>query len=65
MTDRAIDRLEGYWLGEFVLGEAAEADAEGADAPVLPVDRLSPPEITVRGRNLAVLLAPAYRAMTS
>ncbi|WP_035800457.1 hypothetical protein [Kitasatospora mediocidica] len=63
MTDRsAIDRLEDYWLGEFVLGEAADDEEEEAE---LPVDRLPPPQITVRGRNLAVLLAPVYRAMTS
>ncbi len=70
-----MDPLEDYWQGEFVLQEPGAGERRpggrggaaprGGDAPELPIDRLAPPEITVRGRNLAALLAPAYRAMTS
>ena len=59
MTDG--DGLEGYWQGEFVLREPVEEEPQ----PALPTDRLAPPEITVRGRNLAALLAHVYRALTS
>ncbi|GAA1223580.1 hypothetical protein GCM10009665_12330 [Kitasatospora nipponensis] len=66
------DQLDDYWDGDFTLRQdtgppAADVDpAPGVDpVPVLPIERLAAPEITVRGRNLAVLLAPVYRALTS
>jgi hypothetical protein len=44
-------------------GEPDEhADTEERTAPP-PVERLAAPDITIRGRNLAALLAPVYRAL--
>lgn len=57
------ESLDGYWQGEFVLREPVAEDAQAA--PAAPVERLALPAITVRGRNLATLLAAAYRAMSS
>lgn len=56
------DQLEDYWQGEFTLRGAGP---EQQDPPPPALDQLPPPGITVRGRNLAALLAPVYRAMTS
>ncbi|MDH6111255.1 hypothetical protein P3T36_003279 [Kitasatospora sp. MAP12-15] len=56
------DHLEGYWQGEFTLRDGAEPEEP---PPPPAIEQLPPPKITVRGRNLAVLLAPVYRAMTS
>ncbi|MFF7634174.1 hypothetical protein ACFZB9_13610 [Kitasatospora sp. NPDC008050] len=55
--------LEGYWQGDFTLRR--EGEPAVAPAGPLPLERLAAPEITVRGRNLAVLLAPVYRALIS
>ncbi|MFI9269546.1 hypothetical protein ACIGXM_02285 [Kitasatospora sp. NPDC052896] len=57
--------LEGYWEGDFTLHDTGDADSSGTRSPDLPPDRLARPDITVHGRNLADLLAPLYRAMTS
>lgn len=58
-----LEGLEGYWQGDFTLRREGEPAA--APAGPLPLERLAAPEITVRGRNLAVLLAPVYRALIS
>ncbi|WP_035847700.1 hypothetical protein [Kitasatospora azatica] len=61
MTDRAANPLDDYWRGEFTLQQ--EAPADGPSEP-LPIELLAAPDITVGGRNLALLLAPVYRALT-
>ncbi|WP_327067606.1 hypothetical protein OG500_17440 [Kitasatospora sp. NBC_01250] len=61
-TANGPEGLEGYWQGDFTLRREG---ASAAPAGPLPIERLTAPEITVRGRNLAVLLAPVYRALTS
>lgn len=61
MTEHPLeDHLEDYWLhGGLPLTEEAAAPA-GPTA----LERLGRPEVTVRGRNLADVLRPAYDALT-
>ena len=59
LGDRPLDDcLEDFWRGAFTL----RADAGSDNAPA--AQELDPSGITVRGRDLAVLLAPAYRELT-
>jgi hypothetical protein len=60
-----VTDLDDYWQGDFTLRQEDGAELT-ADAPAepLPIDQLAAPEITVGGRNLALLLGPAYRALT-
>jgi hypothetical protein len=63
--DREEDRDEG--LDEGRPGdrhEGRQGGRQGAAAP-FPIEQLAAPEITVRGRNLAALLAPVYRVLGS
>ncbi|MFC8450875.1 hypothetical protein [Kitasatospora sp. NPDC057223] len=54
--------LADYWKGSFTLREEPDAPPpEQATA----LAGLGPSGITVRGRELAVLLAPAYEAFTA
>ncbi|MFG2824333.1 hypothetical protein ACGFX4_33500 [Kitasatospora sp. NPDC048365] len=60
LGDRPLDDcLEDFWRGGFTL----RADP-GNDVRLSAVPDLDPSGITVRGRDLAVLLAPAYRDLT-
>jgi uncharacterized Zn finger protein len=57
--------LDDFWLDGFHAGrddQRSEAQRQPAD---LALNRLAPPDLAIRGRNLADLLAPAYRAFTS
>jgi hypothetical protein len=51
---------DGFWDGDFTLHADEPAARPGAPA----IDSLGPSGITVRGRDLAVLLAPSYRRLT-
>ncbi|MFD9129019.1 hypothetical protein [Kitasatospora sp. NPDC059571] len=51
---------EGFWDGDFTLG-VEDGDARAA-APA--IEGLGRSGITIGGRDLAVLLAPAYRRFT-
>jgi len=57
MTDERslADRLEDFWEGEFTL------QADPAAASVSALDELGPAGIRIGGRDLAAVLAPAYR----
>ncbi|GAA0675853.1 hypothetical protein GCM10010193_31110 [Kitasatospora atroaurantiaca] len=61
MTDERplADRLEDFWDGEFTL--QADPAAAAAPASATALDELGPAGIRIGGRDLAVLLAPAYR----
>ena len=54
--------LADYWKGSFTLREEPDTPAP---EPVTAVDGLGPSGITVRGRELAALLIPAYEAFTA
>ncbi|PJN23293.1 hypothetical protein [Kitasatospora sp. CB02891] len=59
-SDRPLDQcLDAFWQGGFTL-RPADAPAERPD-PAL--DHLGPSGLTVRGRDLAELLAPDYRRL--
>ncbi|MEU4113165.1 hypothetical protein AB0F71_01520 [Kitasatospora sp. NPDC028055] len=66
MTDQAPPpkaptvNVAAYWRGDFTLPQAPD---EEPDEPSL--DRLGRSGITVHGRDLATLLAPAYQAFRS
>ncbi|MBV6697069.1 hypothetical protein [Kitasatospora aureofaciens] len=51
----AAVNVAAYWRGDFTL-RAEEPEEEGEPS----LRRLGPSGITVRGRDLAALLAPAY-----
>ncbi|GAA5003301.1 hypothetical protein [Kitasatospora paranensis] len=51
---------DGFWDGDFTLHADEPAARPGAPA----IDSLGPSGVTVRGRDLAVLLAPSYRRLT-
>jgi hypothetical protein len=51
---------EGFWDGDFALHADEPAARRGAPA----IHPLGPSGITVRGRDLAALLAPSYRRLT-
>ncbi|MGW2252160.1 hypothetical protein ACWCXH_18445 [Kitasatospora sp. NPDC001660] len=56
--------VAAYWRGDFTL-RAEEHPEEGRETGEPSLRRLGPSGITVRGRDLAVLLAPAYDAFRS
>ncbi|MDI1462871.1 SWIM zinc finger family protein [Catellatospora sp. KI3] len=56
----AADELSGFWDA----GPLPPLPPPGEGAAVGVLDRLGPTGVTVRGRDLAELLAPAYEAMT-
>ncbi|MQS13480.1 hypothetical protein F7Q99_14685 [Streptomyces kaniharaensis] len=58
-VDAPAVNVASYWRGDFTLRAEAQQDGE-PDEPSLR--RLGPSGITVRGRDLATLLAPAYDA---
>lgn len=56
-----VVNVAAYWRGDFTLSPAPPED--GPDRPDEPSPRrLGRSGITVHGRDLAVLLAPAYEA---
>ncbi|WP_431679321.1 hypothetical protein [Kitasatospora sp. KL5] len=56
----AAERDRAFWAGEFTLRSDDTPDRPPAPA----LDPLGPSGTTVRGRDLAELLAPAYRRFT-
>ncbi|MER7750723.1 hypothetical protein [Kitasatospora sp. NPDC097643] len=62
--DTPTVNVAAYWRGDFTLPTAPPPDRGGADdEPDEPsLRRLGRSGITVRGRDLATLLAPAYDA---
>ncbi|WP_371497878.1 hypothetical protein OG871_18160 [Kitasatospora sp. NBC_00374] len=74
--DRPLaDCLDDFWRGDFALRAPDDppGDRPGAQAGSAPhgsaldgsaLDGLGPSGITLRGRDLADLLAPAYRRFT-
>ncbi|MEV6207350.1 hypothetical protein [Kitasatospora sp. NPDC051914] len=56
----AAERDRAFWAGEFTLRSDDTPDRQPAPA----LDPLGPSGTTVRGRDLAELLAPAYRRFT-
>ena len=54
--------LADYWKGSFILREEPDTAAPERTTAVAP---LGPSGITVRGHELAALLAPAYEAFTA
>lgn len=63
MTDRTpppMVNVAAYWRGDFTLPQAPD---EEPDEPSLR--RLGRSGITVHGRDLAILLAPAYETFRS
>ncbi|MEU1284790.1 hypothetical protein [Kitasatospora sp. NPDC005856] len=63
MTDEPkppVVNVAAYWRGEFTLRPAPAEQEDGPDEPSLR--RLGRAGITVRGRDLAAVLAPAYEA---
>ncbi|MEV7603500.1 hypothetical protein AB0O91_39645 [Kitasatospora sp. NPDC089797] len=65
MTDRqpgpAAVNVAAYWRGDFTL--RPEPPEDGPDEPSLR--RLGRSGITVHGRDLATVLAPAYETLRS
>ncbi|MCX5212130.1 hypothetical protein OG689_23085 [Kitasatospora sp. NBC_00240] len=60
------DCLADYWQGDFTLRDTPDDGPEAAaTAAATARAGLGPSGITVRGRDLATLLDPAYRAFTS
>jgi uncharacterized Zn finger protein len=61
--------LEGLQADGFRAGFQVKVDDRrseaGRQAADLALNRLAPPDLVIRGRNLADLLAPAYRAFLS
>ncbi|MFI2607300.1 hypothetical protein [Kitasatospora sp. NPDC018619] len=60
-----VVNVAAYWRGDFTLrpAPAEEEGPAGAEGPEEPAPRrLGRSGITVHGRDLAALLAPAYRA---
>ncbi|MER8185697.1 hypothetical protein [Kitasatospora sp. NPDC094015] len=59
------DCLADFWQGDFTLGDTAGSAAVGSSGSSGTALRdLGPSGITVGGRDLADLLAPAYRRFT-
>lgn len=57
-------RLEGFWDGDFTLGPNSDDPASTPSAPPAPaIDGLGGSGIRIGGRDLATLLAPAYRRL--
>ncbi|MEU3572596.1 hypothetical protein AB0E96_29860 [Kitasatospora sp. NPDC036755] len=66
MTDEPrppVVNVAAYWRGDFTLRPAPAREEDGPDESSLR--RLGRSGITVHGRDLAVLLAPAYEAFRS
>ncbi|MFJ6385560.1 hypothetical protein ACIQI7_36835 [Kitasatospora sp. NPDC092039] len=55
-----VVNVAAYWRGDFTLRPVPTEEEDGPDEPSLR--RLGRSGITVHGRDLAVLLAPAYEA---
>lgn len=57
MSDRAGDDLDAFWfMGDDVVSAENASDDSAPDA----LARHGRPDITLRGRNLAEVLRPAY-----
>ncbi len=60
-ADRSTVALKGFWEGDFTLG--ADPDAQ-APAAAWAIEGLGASGIRIGGRDLAAVLAPAYRKLT-
>ncbi|MFJ2865031.1 hypothetical protein [Kitasatospora sp. NPDC087314] len=58
-----VVNVAAYWGGDFTLRPAPPEPADDPDEP--SPHRLGRSGVTVRGRDLAALLAPAYEAFRS